>query len=206
MANPNILNITSVTLSSNSVTLPAEPSPTMSNYFNWSSANTNSVRLLLTNPVGSNQVIKITSMIAEHQYSNNYQGAPGVTIFTTNAGDVASSSNARNYLYGGVEQISYYEYFSSTSYNNTATYGSPNFGSPFKTPSTANSTLNSNLPVIMASTINKSLICTPDFPFYLTEGFSLHGVSRVLQIVNNLGTANYYSYPVIVRYSYERIQ
>ena len=197
MANPNLLNITSVTLSSNSEILPLR-SRSNSNGDPWLS---NEAKLLLTNPLGSNKVYKITSMIGNHCLDAAMLLPVGISVFTTNANGDGSPSSVKTYLYGGAP-VAFYGAQNSTSetpVNCYITYGPPNIP-PATIPMIASP---SALGRIGFSSMSK--MASPDNVFYLTENNSLYAVTRGLAVDNLNGVSINTSMNSSITYSWEEI-
>jgi hypothetical protein len=201
MANPNILNISSVTLSSSSVLLPGYSVDYSNNsgyyYNNWAESpalSPNPVRTLLINDTNSNQLFKITSMMAEISLN-----ASGVTIYTT----AVNSETVRSVLYGNVESIISTDVAGSST-TSTYTYGPVNFGSGYRI-SSALATVDAAGTYRAHSYASQALICSPEMPFYLTEGLTLRGVARGIKSIGSNSTNYSQARPVNVRFTYEII-
>jgi hypothetical protein len=204
MANPNIICAQSVTLSSNAVLLPAEATANSTTYNAWSTSRS---RRLLTNPVGSNKVYKVTSMALDHSFKeiaigggavNVCYAATGISIFTT-ASTVTSAgvTDVKGYHYGGIEQVSMI--LETTPFT---TYGPPNYQGSV---SQLNPFGDLQTPQEFVGQLQlRSLVCNSSTPIYLTEGESLWGVSRLVKTNPAFGLT-FDTGPGNVAYSYEEI-
>lgn len=209
MANPNIICTQSVTLSSNAILLPAESSPSVTTYTTWT---TSGARSLLTNPAGSNKVLKITSLVIDHGTTNIQYAGPvnvgylpvGVSIYVTSATANGSLASVKAYRYGAISQT-FVQNAQSSSFGGPVginTFGPPNYeGSvPVAGPYLPSSSTNGQSSLFQQT---KSLVCSPQNPLYLTENESLWGVSRV--VTSDVAMPSYFSAASYVYYSFEEI-